>query len=190
MQQLSHHTLNSALVFWTFITFIVPPGFVWLTRLLLKARDDSACIVCLMSAIFQRAGQHKFSRRQSLAFSCSFAVVEGKQDGHVALLAANTEIPPHVGLGPSRNIQRISLPSERMRRSEEHTSELQSPDQLVCRLLLEKKKNLNRRARRQGPTERHATNFKRDKERDPSSHLLPVHNSTCKRGRDDQNKQY
>src|SRR5260364_433496 len=28
-----------------------------------------------------------------------------------------------------------------MRRSEEHTSELQSPDHLVCRLLLEKKKN-------------------------------------------------
>src|SRR5438552_7383073 len=27
-------------------------------------------------------------------------------------------------------------------RSEEHTSELQSPDQLVCRLLLEKKNNL------------------------------------------------
>src|SRR5215216_7884097 len=27
-------------------------------------------------------------------------------------------------------------------RSEEHTSELQSPDQLVCRLLLEKKKNM------------------------------------------------
>src|SRR5438094_6599218 len=29
-------------------------------------------------------------------------------------------------------------------RSEEHTSELQSPYDLVCRLLLEKKKNLNR----------------------------------------------
>src|SRR5258708_9030381 len=28
-------------------------------------------------------------------------------------------------------------------RSEEHTSELQSPDHLVCRLLLEKKKNAN-----------------------------------------------
>src|SRR5258708_28083033 len=28
-------------------------------------------------------------------------------------------------------------------RSEEHTSELQSPDHLVCRLLLEKKKNTN-----------------------------------------------
>src|SRR5438552_11650803 len=29
-------------------------------------------------------------------------------------------------------------------RSEEHTSELQSPDHLVCRLLLEKKKKKNR----------------------------------------------
>src|SRR5258708_24243793 len=29
----------------------------------------------------------------------------------------------------------------RVSRSEEHTSELQSPDHLVCRLLLEKKKN-------------------------------------------------
>src|SRR5258708_23051538 len=30
---------------------------------------------------------------------------------------------------------------ENVDRSEEHTSELQSPDHLVCRLLLEKKKN-------------------------------------------------
>src|SRR5258708_28214841 len=30
-----------------------------------------------------------------------------------------------------------------MKRSEEHTSELQSPDHLVCRLLLEKKKRKN-----------------------------------------------
>src|SRR5258708_24869953 len=36
---------------------------------------------------------------------------------------------------------RIVLPARRLiRRSEEHTSELQSPDHLVCRLLLEKKK--------------------------------------------------
>src|SRR5258708_26015341 len=33
----------------------------------------------------------------------------------------------------------------RQSRSEEHTSELQSPDHLVCRLLLEKKKNLSRK---------------------------------------------
>src|SRR5574339_1043694 len=37
-------------------------------------------------------------------------------------------------------------------RSEEHTSELQSPGDLVCRLLLEKKKNKNtRRVWRQAP---------------------------------------
>src|SRR5947208_9034448 len=33
-------------------------------------------------------------------------------------------------------------------RSEEHTSELQSPDHLVCRLLLEKKKRRRSRGRR------------------------------------------
>src|SRR5258708_25530913 len=33
-------------------------------------------------------------------------------------------------------------------RSEEHTSELQSPDHLVCRLLLEKKKKSNCKSRR------------------------------------------
>src|SRR5258708_14869020 len=31
----------------------------------------------------------------------------------------------------------------RLERSEEHTSELQSPDHLVCRLLLEKKKKMS-----------------------------------------------
>src|SRR5256885_4837583 len=35
----------------------------------------------------------------------------------------------------------------RRRRSEEHTSELQSPCNLVCRLLLEKKKNTSDRER-------------------------------------------
>src|SRR5258708_29562543 len=33
-----------------------------------------------------------------------------------------------------------TAPARRRERSEEHTSELQSPDHLVCRLLLEKKK--------------------------------------------------
>src|SRR5690606_40406620 len=35
---------------------------------------------------------------------------------------------------------RIAIEQERERRSEEHTSELQSRENLVCRLLLEKKK--------------------------------------------------
>src|SRR5258708_13508192 len=36
-----------------------------------------------------------------------------------------------------------SISRRRWPKSEEHTSELQSPDHLVCRLLLEKKKNQN-----------------------------------------------
>src|SRR5438552_7675222 len=36
-------------------------------------------------------------------------------------------------------------------RSEEHTSELQSPDHLVCRLLLEKKKGTTKRKPHIGP---------------------------------------
>src|SRR5258708_29627349 len=42
-----------------------------------------------------------------------------------------------------KEVNTLILPttlSEFARRSEEHTSELQSPDHLVCRLLLEKKK--------------------------------------------------
>src|SRR5688500_19073256 len=41
---------------------------------------------------------------------------------------------------PMRRTRRWRSPA----RSEEHTSELQSPCNLVCRLLLEKKKNLNK----------------------------------------------
>src|SRR5688500_19613467 len=39
-----------------------------------------------------------------------------------------------------REIWRVTRPDEANARSEEHTSELQSPCNLVCRLLLEKKK--------------------------------------------------
>src|SRR5438552_16701886 len=39
-----------------------------------------------------------------------------------------------------RRVSPTRWPTNRRSRSEEHTSELQSPDHLVCRLLLEKKK--------------------------------------------------
>src|SRR5438552_13337126 len=49
----------------------------------------------------------------------------------------------------ARNDRRQPAPNRRARprdrRSEEHTSELQSPDHLVCRLLLEKKKKKNKK---------------------------------------------
>src|SRR5256885_5646387 len=38
------------------------------------------------------------------------------------------------------SVAKLGLPAQQLRRSEEHTSELQSPCNLVCRLLLEKKK--------------------------------------------------
>src|SRR5256885_4372156 len=44
------------------------------------------------------------------------------------------------GLGDERDVSQRSLAVRAVRRSEEHTSELQSPCNLVCRLLLEKKK--------------------------------------------------
>src|SRR5258708_19482526 len=46
---------------------------------------------------------------------------------------------------------------EAMGRSEEHTSELQSPDHLVCRLLLEKKTTTRREAPRLRPSSHHST---------------------------------
>src|SRR5258708_36252208 len=47
--------------------------------------------------------------------------------------------------GPPRSItmKRAGAFNAISERSEEHTSELQSPDHLVCRLLLEKKNNKN-----------------------------------------------
>src|SRR5258708_20082326 len=44
-------------------------------------------------------------------------------------------------------------------RSEEHTSELQSPDHLVCRLLLEKKKNTKKTILPQHITQRLSTYY-------------------------------
>src|SRR2546430_10458993 len=57
--------------------------------------------------------------------------------------------PRHERSGLMRIDDTYSRPLGNLRvsRSEEHTSELQSQSNLVCRLLLEKKKNSNDRAR-------------------------------------------
>src|SRR5690348_17427874 len=46
----------------------------------------------------------------------------------------------HESNGPARGLARAGIGGHHHDRSEEHTSELQSPVHLVCRLLLEKKK--------------------------------------------------
>src|SRR5437660_9777074 len=53
-------------------------------------------------------------------------------------------VPVRVELGP-RDLAAGTAAIARARRSEEHTSELQSRGHLVCRLLLEKKKKIFRR---------------------------------------------
>src|SRR5258708_31569459 len=58
---------------------------------------------------------------------------------YTTLFRSREEIPLNLFYAAPRA---LSLKEKMVRiRSEEHTSELQSPDHLVCRLLLEKKKN-------------------------------------------------
>src|SRR5438552_7208453 len=66
---------------------------------------------------------------------------------YTTLFRSISEVSHHPPCASSANASRSSSESGRpsaapilSRRSEEHTSELQSPDHLVCRLLLEKKK--------------------------------------------------
>src|SRR2546430_7528743 len=68
---------------------------------------------------------------------------------HAEAVAQPKEVPAEVG--QIRDLQLLLVDpqeGEQMRihqkRSEEHTSELQSQSNLVCRLLLEKKKEINR----------------------------------------------
>ena len=61
----------------------------------------------------------------------------------VFLLATSNLLMPLVAFGSQHTIIKYysSYSNKNERRSEEHTSELQSPCNLVCRLLLEKKKS-------------------------------------------------
>src|SRR5258708_29075825 len=72
--------------------------------------------------------------------------------------------------------QAITWPRPEMNiasRSEEHTSELQSPDHLVCRLLLEKKKNTELRSLQ------HREGFLLDDRLDMRHTIAGMGNSAC-----------
>src|SRR5438552_11717512 len=56
-------------------------------------------------------------------------------------------LPRVVGVEKSLQMMVSGDPIRADERSEEHTSELQSPDHLVCRLLLEKKKKKKKKKR-------------------------------------------
>src|SRR5438034_3488408 len=90
---------------------------------------------------------------------------------------------PYTTLFRSRGSYRVRSPvsSERraettwVLRSEEHTSELQSHSDLVCRLLLEKKKKIDRpTGQEQGPEQSHNTQLSENTETQK-----PVHPRSC-----------
>src|SRR5438105_9161281 len=75
--------------------------------------------------------------------SLGFASPARPRQRLVIMFSPNGTIPPAFWpeeAGSDFNLKEIMTPLEAFKRSEEHTSELQSRVDLVCRLLLEKKK--------------------------------------------------
>src|SRR5258708_28339219 len=73
-------------------------------------------------------------------------LVASEEDGWQHLYSLSAEGgAAHVLTPGNCEVEQWSLTPDR--RSEEHTSELQSPDHLVCRLLLEKKKQKQHKTR-------------------------------------------
>src|SRR5258708_18720219 len=73
-----------------------------------------------------------WEQRQGFHYLCRS---NGRERHHHVHARHHQGAPPHA---------RPDGAPDRLIRSEEHTSELQSPDHLVCRLLLEKKKNIDK----------------------------------------------
>src|ERR1017187_11007058 len=78
-----------------------------------------------------------------LLFIASFFFFNDTATTEIYTLSLHDALP--ISVFPSRNRSRVRgrRQENECNRSEEHTSELQSPMYLVCRLLLEKKKNQN-----------------------------------------------
>src|SRR5258708_11253014 len=122
-----------------------------------KARQEYEFLQQYSSGVVLTGGEVKSLRNKSGSFAGSYIKIIG---GEAFLL--NAQVTPYKfadqkDLDPKRTRKLLlkkreiqHLAEESMTkgltlvpiRSEEHTSELQSPDHLVCRLLLEKKKNI------------------------------------------------
>src|SRR5258708_16503755 len=70
---------------------------------------------------------------------------DGSLDSNVATVSLTVDAA--LDITPTTLREGVVLENQPPIRSEEHTSELQSPDHLVCRLLLEKKKQNTKRTR-------------------------------------------
>src|SRR5438477_2051618 len=95
-----------------------------------------------MSPPVQTPPRHRLFDRSSTRMRCRFVRLELlARLAHRAVSAAAGP-PPRINDIPSHQAT-LPVAESRARRSEEHTSELQSHVNLVCRLLLEKKKYRN-----------------------------------------------
>src|SRR5690348_18165512 len=104
-------------------------------------RRPDICVICVVLRIFlQEYGApqhlHSFPTRRSSALS-SGASARTPSNAAAPVVAAAPEAD-ELGFLPGDSDVVVGL--DAATRSEEHTSELQSPVDLVCRLLLEKKK--------------------------------------------------
>src|SRR2546425_9738019 len=81
-----------------------------------------------------------YARIRGVATDATGAVVP---DVQVTATNIGTNISRQVTTGSDGSFEFLNLPIGDYKRSEEHTSELQSLAYLVCRLLLEKKKKYN-----------------------------------------------
>src|SRR5688572_31958546 len=80
------------------------------------------------------------------------ARTEGREGGEEELVHGGA-VRHALGLHRQRADEPLAVAPESVPRSEEHTSELQSQSNLVCRLLLEKKNNLAWRPARRKPAQ-------------------------------------
>src|SRR5258708_11260468 len=85
------------------------------------------------TTLFRSDAAHRLPRARAQPEQHDLAIPADRDRRHARVLSP-------LGFAGSRAGGRASG-----NRSEEHTSELQSPDHLVCRLLLEKKKNKSTR---------------------------------------------
>src|SRR5438552_13810024 len=79
---------------------------------------------------------HALSAHRSIVPSFRRPAGAGRAPARYPVRVAHAQVHPQFTTADRGGL----LVVEPVRRSEEHTSELQSPDHLVCRLLLEKKK--------------------------------------------------
>src|SRR5207244_13246614 len=102
--------------------------------------------LCVLYSALHHLYLHSFPTRRSsdLYYEARYVesaageagLEEAVKDMSVGALAYDTV--------PLSSAGKLDMFSPEFQRSEEHTSELQSPDHLVCRLLLEKKKKNNK----------------------------------------------